>query len=68
MKENHQAFVEAVFNAPVPKPAFEQKQSFEALLTTALGEECSLDVVQQVHEQISQRIEMHKEAKVAEPL
>ena len=37
MKENHQAFVEAVFNAPVPKPPFEQKQSFEALLTTFMA-------------------------------
>ena len=67
-KQGQDAFVEAIFNAPVPKPAAEQKKSFEALLTTALGEECSLDVVQTVHEQICQRVEMHKESKVAEPL
>ena len=68
VKENHQAFVDAVFNAPVPKPAFEQKQSFEALLTRALDEECTLDVVQTVHEQICQQIEMHKESKVPDAL
>ena len=68
VKENHQAFVDAVFNAPVPKPAFEQKQSFEALLTRALDEECTLDVVQTVHEQICQQIELHKESKVPETL
>ena len=68
VKENHQAFVDAVFNAPVPKPAFEQKQSFEALLTRALDEECTLDVVQTVHEQICQQIELHKESKVPEAL
>ena len=67
-KESQDALVEAVFNTPIPKPAAQQKQSFEALLTTSLGDECDLDVVQTVHEQISQRIEMHKEAKVAEPL
>lgn len=67
-KEAQEALVEAVFNTPIPKPAAQQKQSFEALLTTSLGDECDLDVVQTVHEQISQRIEMHKEAKVAEPL
>ena len=67
-KTSQDAMVEAVFNTPIPKPAYEQKRSFEALLTTALGEECSMDVVQTVHEQISQRIEMHKEAKVADPL
>lgn len=68
VKENHQAFVDAVFNAPVPKPAFEQKQSFEALLTQALDEECTLDVVQTVHEQICQQIEMHRESKVPDAL
>ena len=67
-KSSQDALIEAVFNTPVPKPAAEQKQSFEALLTTSLGEECSLDVVQTVHDQICQRIEMHKEAKMADPL
>ena len=67
-KASQESLVEAIFNTPIPKPAYEQKRSFEALLTTALGEECSLDVVQTVHDQLSQRIEMHKEAKVADPL
>ena len=49
-------------------PAAEQKKCFEALLTTALGEDCNLDVVQTVHDQLCQRIELHKEAKVPEPL
>mgnify|MGYP004613555249 FL=1 len=67
-KENQDALIEALFNTPVPMPAYEQKKCFEALLTTALGEECSLDVVQTVHDQLCQRIELHKEAKVPEPL
>ena len=67
-KENHEAFVGALFNTPVPKPAAEQKKTFEALLTTALDDECNMDVVQTVHEQICQRIELHKESKVPEPL
>lgn len=67
-KENHEAFVSTLFNTPVPKPAAEQKKTFEALLSTALDEECNMDVVQTVHEQICQRIEMHKESKVPEPL
>ncbi len=67
-KESHEDFVTAVFNTPIPKPAAEQKKSFEALLSTALDEQCDLDVVQTVHDQICQRIELHKEAKVPEPL
>jgi len=68
VKQSQEELVSAVFNTPIPKPAAQQKQSFEALLTTSLEDECSLDVVQTVHEQLCQRIEMHKEAKVAEPL
>jgi len=68
VKTSQDAFVEAVFNTPIPKPAAEQKKTFEALLSTSLGEECSLEVVQTVHDQICQRIEMHKEAKVPDPL
>lgn len=67
-KENHEAFVSALFNTPVPRPAAEQKKTFEALLSTALNEECNMDVVQTVHEQICQRIELHKESKIPEPL
>ena len=68
IKNGQDALIEALFNTPVPKPAAEQKKSFEALLTTSLGEECSLDVVQTVHDQLCQRIELHKESKVPEPL
>lgn len=68
VKIGQEAFVDAIFKAPIPKPAAEQKKSFEALLTNALGEECSMDVVQTVHDQLCQRIEMHKESKVPDPL
>ena len=68
VKQGQEAFIETLFHAPVPKPAAEQKKSFEALLTTSLAEECSLDVVQTVHDQICQRIALHKESKVPDPL
>lgn len=68
IKAGQEQLIEALFNTPVPKPAAEQKKSFEALLSTCLGDECSLDVVQTVHDQLSQRIELHKESKVPEPL
>ena len=67
-KENHQAFVDSIFHTDIPKPAAEQKKSFEALLGSALDHECSLDVVQAVHEQLCQRIEIHKESKIPEAL
>jgi len=68
VKSSQEALVDALFHTPVPKPAAEQKATFEALLTTSLGEECSMEVVQTVHDEICQRIEMHKEAKIPDPL
>ena len=68
VKSSQESFVEAVFNVPIPMPAAEQKKSFEALLQSSLGEQCSLDVVQNVHDQLCQRMELHKESKVPEPL
>ena len=67
-KENHEAFVDAVFHTPVPKPAAEQKKSFEAILGNALGDESSLDVVQTVHDQLCQRIELHKQSRLPDAL
>ena len=68
VKAAQEALIEALFHAPVPKPAAEQKKTFEALLTTSLGEECSMDVMQTVHDELCQRIEMHKESKIPDPL
>ena len=68
VKENHEGFVKTIFNTPIPKPAAEQKKSFETLLTTSLEEECALDVVQSVHDTLRQRIEMHKESKLPDAL
>lgn len=67
-KQENDALVDALFRVKAPRPAAEQKKSFEALLANSLGEQCSMDVVQTVHEQIRQQIDMHKESKVADPL
>ena len=68
VKVSQEEFVTSVFNTPIPQPAAEQKKTFEALLGSSLGEECSLDVVQTVYDEVCQRIELHKESKVPEPL
>ena len=68
LKDNHEALATAVFNTPVPQAAADQKKTFEALLSRSLDDECSLDVVQTVHDQLCQQIAMHKESKVPEAL
>ena len=67
-KDNHEEFVTAIFNTPVAKPAQEQRESFEGLLSDSLDTECSMEVVQTVHDQLCQQIALHKESKVPEAL
>lgn len=64
----HDELIDAAFGAEQPMPAEEQKETFQAILTDALAEDCSYDVVQTVHEQISERIKEQKSNKEAEPV
>ena len=67
-KDNHPELAQALFGTELPMPAEEQKKSFEALLTQSLDSDCSLEVVQTVHDQLRQCIDLHKESKVPDPL
>lgn len=62
------AFIEAMFRADMPRPADEQKETFRGLLSEALEDECDYELVQTVHDRISERIDIHKEAREEEPL
>ena len=64
----HQEFIDAVFRTPVPMSAGKQKESFDEILTAAMDKDCRFDVVQALHEQLSERITLHKESKDPEPL
>ena len=52
----------------LPMPATEQKETFGAVLSDALGQDCSYEVVQAVHEELCEMIQLHKENKEEEPL
>ncbi len=64
----HGEFISGVFGTEPPLSAPEQREAFETALTDALGAECSMELVQAVHEQLRERIELHKESKDPEPL
>ena len=66
--DNHDELVQALFRLDSPLPAAEQKEAFGALLSGALSEECSLPVVQRVHDELAERIAAHKELKAEDPL
>ena len=57
-----------LFRCQPPMPAQAQKETFQSILGETLGEECSYDVVQAVHDQLRELVEEHKENKEEEPL
>lgn len=66
--EIHHEFIDAIFHTEAPMSAAEQKEAFESALCGGLEEACSLEVIQAVHEQLSERIDEHKESGSTEPL
>lgn len=67
-KAVHDDFFRCFFGAEPQMPASEQKETFQSILQDTLAEECSLDVMQAVHETVSTMIEERKADKHAEPL
>ena len=66
--KSHQDFVDAVFRTEAPIPAGRQKELFGEIMSQSLENDCRFDVVQAVHEQLSERLVLHKESKDPEPL
>ena len=63
----HSEFIDAVFNVEKkPMSAGAQRGAFGMALCEALETDCSFDVVQAVHEQIREKLAIHKESKEPE--
>ena len=66
---NHAEFANAVFQAPLPMPADQQRETFQTILAEVLEEEDDgFQVVQAVQEELRERIEAHKENHEEEPV
>ncbi len=68
VNDPHDDFIDAVFKTSVPMPAGEQKEKFQEMISSAMQEKSSFDLVQGIHEQLSERIVLHKESRDPEPL
>ncbi len=67
-RDAHEGFMRAAFDVEAVMPAAEQTDSFQTLLAQSLGSECSLDVVQEMHEVLSEMVTEQQKDKDAEPL
>lgn len=66
---SYDELVNAVFHiAKPPLAVAAQKDNFSDVLTESLEEECSAEVVQTVHTRLREMVQLHKEAKIPEPL
>lgn len=65
---SYDEFVDAVFHTKPPMPAGVQTDTFREILSDSLEEECSMEVVQNVHTRLRDMVQVHKEAKTPEPL
>lgn len=65
---SHESFVQAVFRREAPMPAGTQRETFYALLEETLESDCSLEVMQAIHQELSGRMEDHKAERNPEPL
>ena len=65
--ELHQEFIDGVFHTEPPMSAGEQKAAFETALCQGLEDQCSMEVLQAIHERIHDQLQEHKERKDPEP-
>lgn len=59
--------IPALFGVDAPLPAALQKEAFQTMLQDTLGEDCSLEVMQAVQEQVMDKITVQKEEKLPDP-
>ena len=60
-EELHYEFIDACLGAPSPISYKAQKEVFQDVLTETLGEECDYEIVRQIHENLTEMAEEHKE-------
>jgi len=66
--ENYETVTDTLFNTEVLMPAAEQKETFQSLIAETAGDDCNYELMQNVHEHITEMIAEHKNTKADEDL
>ena len=64
----HRDVTDALFGCPAPLPAPAQKETFQSVLTEALGADCDYEIIRNIHDHITERLEDHAMKEIPEPL
>lgn len=65
---SYDEFTDEIFNTETPMPADTQKEVFNAMIEETVSEDCSFEVMQNVHSQIHELVEEYKTHKDEPPL
>lgn len=65
---SHEELIRALFDFRPPMPAAVQAETFQSVLESSLRDECSMEVMQKVHEQVMEKLEERKQDRHAPPL
>lgn len=60
-EELHYEFIDTCLGAPSPISWSAQKEAFQEILSDTLGEQCDYQIVRQIHENLTEMSEEHKE-------
>ena len=60
-EELHTEFIDACLGAPSPISFRSQKEAFQEILSDTLGDSCDYTIVRQIHENLTELAEEHKE-------
>ncbi len=61
-EELQEGFVDQLFGCPLPLSAGDQKETFQTLIEETLGEDCSIDMVKDIHERFTELAQENKES------
>ncbi len=61
-EELQEGFVDRLFGCPLPLSAGDQKETFQTLIEDTLGEDCSIEMVRDIHERFTELAQENKEA------
>ncbi len=68
LSNNRAGFIDGIFGTLPPMPTVMQRATFNQCLKEGLKDECDLQLVRDVHREISELQQIHKETKNPEPL
>ena len=54
-------FIDKMLGCPLPLPADCQKEAFQALVEEVLGDNCSVEAIKNIHEELTEIVQEHKE-------